>query len=168
MERTVIGTAWVVVVGLAAWAGQPEGERKVPLDKVPKAVMDTVKARFPNAKLIGASTEKEGDKVLYEVELKFKGLHHDVTLETNGTMILIEREIAFKDLPKKAQKTLDKEHPKANYKLIEEVIKVKKGKETLEYFEAHIVTADKNVIEVSVFPSGKLKSAQPKSKAKGA
>ena len=54
-----------------------------------------VRARFPEARLIGASSEKDGDKLIYEIELEFKGLHHDVTLETNGALSLIEREIAF-------------------------------------------------------------------------
>jgi hypothetical protein len=166
MKRAWIGTALIVAWGLVVWAGPPEGEKKVPLDKVPKEVMDTVKARFPNAKLIGASSEKDGAKLVYEVELEYKGLHHDVTLEPSGTMLLIEREIAFKDLPKKVQKTLEKENPKAEYKLIEEVIKVRDSKETLEYYEAHVITADKKEVEVSVLPNGKLKPAAPDPKAK--
>jgi len=168
-KRAFIGIALVAACGLFVWAGQAAEEQKVPLDKVPKAVMDSVKARFANAKLIGASSEKDGDKLIYEVELEFKGLHHDVTLEPNGTMILIEREISFKDLPKKVQKTLETANPKATYKLIEEVIKVKDGKETLEYYEAHLLTADQKEIEVEVLPNGKLKTAdQPDSKARGA
>src|SRR5262245_41244806 len=47
-KRALLGTVLVVVFGLVVGAGQP-GEQKVPLDKVPKAVLDTVKARFPNA-----------------------------------------------------------------------------------------------------------------------
>src|SRR5262245_37045236 len=98
MAKRVLMGLCVAVFGVAVWAQtQPAGESKVPLDKVPKAVMDTVKARFPEAKLIGASSEKTDDKLIYEVELEFKGLHHDVTLEPNGTLLLIEREIAFKN-----------------------------------------------------------------------
>src|SRR5947209_5648528 len=40
-------------------------EEKVPLDKVPKAVIEAVKKRFPRAELVGASTEKTGDKTVY-------------------------------------------------------------------------------------------------------
>jgi hypothetical protein len=167
VTRKLCGAALAVALGvvvLAAPQQPPGGEQKVDLDKVPRVVMDTVKARFPNAKLIGASSEKTGDKLVYEVELEFKGLHHDVTVEANGTLILIEREIAFKNLPKAVQETLNKEQPKAKYQLIEEVIQVKDGKETLEYYEAHIEGKDKTTIEVSVFPDGKLKPAAPAEK----
>src|SRR6266545_7391671 len=100
MTRTLTAVVVALGLGLGAWAAPQVVEQKVPLDKVPRAVMDSVKARFPDAKLIGASSEKDGDKLVYEVELEFKGLHHDVTLEADGKLILIEREIAFKDLPK--------------------------------------------------------------------
>ena len=44
-------------------------------------------------------------------------------------------------------------------------IKVKDSKETLDYYEAHLVTADKKEIEVEVFPNGKIKPpAPPKAK----
>jgi hypothetical protein len=158
MMRTVGGAALAVALGVVVWAAPQGGEQKVPLDKVPKAVMDSVKARFPDAKLIGASSEKTGDKLVYEVELEFKGKHHDVTVETDGKIVTIEREIAFKELPKVVQKTLNKAHPKAVFKIIEEVIHVKDGKEKLEYYEAHIEGADKKEVEVIVLPDGKIKA----------
>ncbi len=163
MNGSRIVASLVITICLSAAAAQ-DGEKTLPLDKVPKAVMDTVKAKFPNAKLIGASSEKDGAKVVYEVELEFKGLHHDVTLEANGTLFLVEREIAFKNLPDPVQKTLNKEHPGAKYKLIEEVIKVKDGKESLEYYEAHILKADNSTMDVEVLPSGILKKAEAKTK----
>src|SRR5262249_52002850 len=163
MTKRAVGSMVLIIAFGVITSAQ---ETKVPLDKVPKAVMDAVKARFPNAKLIGASSEKDGDKLIYEVELEHKGLHHDVTLEPGGKLLLIEREIAFKDLPNKVQATLDKEHPKAKYKLIEEVIKVAGDKEKLEYYEAHLETGDKKEVEVSVLPDGKLKTAEAKKEEK--
>jgi hypothetical protein len=146
-----------VLVAAVLVANVPAGEEKVPLDKVPKAIMDAVKVRFPGAKLIGATTEKDGDKVVYEIELQFKGLHHDVTYEPGGKLLLIEREIAFKDLPRAVRSTLSRKYPKATYKLIEEVIKVKGDKEMLEYYEAHLQTADKESVEVEIGLDGKIK-----------
>src|SRR5262249_51522513 len=87
--------------------------------------------------------------------------------EPGGKLLLIEREIAFKNLPKAVQKTLNKAHPKAVYKLIEEVISVKDGKETLDYYEAHIEGADKKEVEVVVLPDGKLKEPAKIEEKKG-
>ena len=54
--------------------------------------------------------------------------------------------------------TFKKKYPKAKFGIIEEVIKVTDGKETLDYYEAHLITADKKKIEVEVLPDGKFKS----------
>jgi len=106
-----------------------------------------------------ASKEEADGKMVYEVTLKQDGKNIDVTITPAGTITLIEKEVVFKDLPKPVAETLDKKYPKANYKLIEEVIKITDGKETLEYYEAHLVTADNKPIEAEVLPDGKLKSA---------
>ncbi len=165
--RKLIGATLVAVLCLVAWVGAREGgEQKVPLDKVPKAILDNVKTRFPGAKLLGASSEKEDGKVVYEIELTYKDLHHDVTYAANGTLILIERAIAFKNLPKVVRTTLEKEYPKATYKIIEEVIKVAGGKEMLDFYEAHLQTADKKTIEVEILPNGKIKKPAAKPELK--
>ncbi len=58
MRTLVIGTlglALLALVGLtAAWADEGK-EEKVPLDKLPKAVTDAVKAKFEGAELVSAS-----------------------------------------------------------------------------------------------------------------
>src|SRR5262245_32039576 len=89
---------------LAAAAVSPADEEKVPLDKVPKAVLESVKGRFKDAELKGATKEKEDGKTVYEVTIKFKGHNVDVTVTPDGDIILIEKEIAAKDLPKAVAK----------------------------------------------------------------
>jgi hypothetical protein len=131
-------------------------EEKVPLDKVPKVVLDAAKKRFPNAEAIEASKETEDGKTVYEIELRENGKKLDVTLTADGTIILIERQIDAKDLPKAVVEAIDKKYPKATFKIIEEVIKVKDGKETLDLYEALLVTADKMKVEVKVAPDGKI------------
>src|SRR5262249_33197974 len=113
-------------------------EEKVPLDKVPKAVIDSVKKRFPKAALVGASTEKVGDKTIFEIEIKEAGKTIDVTLTPEGAITMIEKEIAITELPKGAKEAVEKKYPKATWKLVEAVIKVEDGKEKLAYYEAHL------------------------------
>jgi hypothetical protein len=138
------------------------GEEKVPLDKLPKAVVEAVKKRFPKAELKGASKEKEGDKTAYEVSVKEAGKNVDVTLTPEGEITLIEKEIAFKDLPKAVAAAYEAKYPKATYKIVEEVIQVKGGKETLGYYEALLVTADKKTLEIEMTPDGKVKNVEEK------
>jgi hypothetical protein len=145
----------VAVLVLAAVARSDE--EQITLDKVPKPVLEAAKKRFPKAEVKGASKEGEGDKLVYEVTLKQDGKNIDVTITPAGKITLIEKEVAFKDLPKAVAETFEKKYPKATYQIIEEVIKVEGGKETTEYYEAHLTTADKKVVEAEVLPDGKLK-----------
>ncbi len=131
-----LAMAVVASIVLAAPARADDGEEKVPLDKVPKAVLEKVKKRFPKAEVKEASKEVADGKTVYEVTLKQDGKNIDVTLTPEGEITTIEKEIAFKDLPKAVAETFEKKYPKATYTIVEEVIKVKDGKETLEYYEA--------------------------------
>ncbi len=137
-------------------------EEKVPLDKVPKAVLEAAKKRFPKADIVGASKEGEDGKTVYEVELKEGGKTIDVTLTPEGTITLIEKQIDAKDLPKAVAETLDKEYPKAKLKIVEEVTAVKDGKEVVDFYEALLATADKKEIEVQIAADGKVKKVEEK------
>ena len=136
-----------------------DNEEKVPLDKLPKAVSEAVQKRFPKLELKEASKEKDGNKVLFEVSLKKDGKNIDVTVTEAGTITLIEQEIEFKDMPQAVKKTFEEKYPNAKYEIVETVTKVADGKESLEYYEAKLVAADKKKWEVEVLPDGKLKGA---------
>jgi hypothetical protein len=145
-----------VVVGMSLVRAD---EEKVPLDKVPKVVVEAVQKRFPKLEITGASKEKEGDKRVYEVSLKKDGKNIDVTVTEAGAITLIEEELAFKDLPKEVAKTFEEKYPTAKYEIVESVTKVADRKETLQYYEATLVAADRTKWEVEVLPDGKFKSA---------
>ena len=152
----------VALFVLVATVRADDGEEKVPLDKVPKAVLETVKKRFPKAEVKEASKEVTDGKTFYEVTLKQDDKNIDATLTPEGEITTIEKEIAFKDLPKAVAETFEKKYPKAKYTIVEEVIKVKDGKETLEYYEALLVTADKKTFEAEVLPDGQFKGETEK------
>ena len=153
--RVILGMT-VILVGVVLVRAD---EEKVPLDKVPKVVVAAVQKRFPKLEITGASKEKDGEKLVYEVSLKKADKNIDVTVTEAGVITLIEEEIAFKDLPKVVAKTFDEKYPSAKYEIVESVTKVTDGKEILEYYEARLVAADKKKWEVEVLPDGKFKSA---------
>ncbi len=137
-------------------------EEKVPLEKVPKAVLEAAKKRFPKAAVIGASKETEKDKTVYEVELKDAGKTIDVTLTPEGVITTIEKQIDAKELPKAVTDALEKKYAKATFKTLEAVYSVKDGKEALDYYEVLLVTAEKKTIEVEIFADGKIKAEEEK------
>jgi len=159
--RSLIWLEVAVVLGLGGAGGARADEEKVPLAKVPKEVMDAVKARFEGAKLLGASTEKEDGKTVYEVSLTYKGHHHDVTVQPDGKIISIERTIPAKDLPKAVAEALAAKYPKATYKTVEELLK---GDGKLHAYEVLLETAEKKKLEVVLDPDGKVLKVEKKGK----
>jgi hypothetical protein len=159
--RTLI--AWrcaAAVLALAVVAvGARADEEKVPLDKLPRAVADAVKAKFPGAELVGASREVEKGETLYEVSLKYKGHNHDVTLKQDGTLVGVEKEITARDLPRAVSDALAAKYPRATFKKVEEITEGKKVT-----YEVLLVTADKKTLEVVLDPTGKVVKEEPKGK----
>lgn len=160
MRSKLTGFALTTLAAVVLLAGARADEEKVSLDKVPKAVMDSVKARFPGAKLLGASTEKDGDKVVYEMSLTYKKHHHDVTVQPDGKILDIEKEIARKDLPKAVRETLAAKYAKADYKRVEEL---SKGDGKIHAYEVLLITGD-TVVEVVLDPAGKILKEEKKKK----
>lgn len=169
MSRTWAAVA-VVMLTVAGGRAAEDKEEKVPLDKLPKAITDAVKKRFPKAEVVEAAkeTSKDGDKekVEYEVSIKDGTTKIDVMLTPEGGITLIEKEIATKDLPKAVADALAEKYPKATFTTVEELIKVTDGKETLDVYEVLLVTADKKTIEVTLSAAGKITETEDKTDEK--
>jgi hypothetical protein len=153
------GTAVMVLLSFAvARAGEEKAvvEEEIAIDKVPKLVLDAVKARFKGAEVTGAAKEMDGGKLVYELSLKDKGKKIDVILTPEGAIVLFEKEIAREDLPKPVAKALEDKYAKATYKIVEEVIKNEEKKEKLAFYEVLLVTADKKMLAVHVSTEGKI------------
>jgi hypothetical protein len=139
-----------------------DDEEKVALDKLPKAVVDAVKGKFPSAKLVGASKEKEDGKVVFEIAIKNGVQNIEVTVAPDGKIVSIEKEITAKDLPKAVAEALEKKYPKATIKKLEEIHKDDK----LIKYEALILTSEKKTLEVCFDPSGKFLTEEKKDNEK--
>lgn len=158
MRRFLSGLVVVVLFGAAVRAD----EEKLSVDKLPKAVLDAVKARFPGAELTGGGKETEDGKTFYEVTIKHDGAKIDVTVTPEGAITTIEKELAAKDLPAAVTKALEDKYPKATHKIREAVIKVEKGEEKLAYYEVLLVTEKKKTWEVQVAADGKVVKEEEK------
>lgn len=135
---------------LAAVPAAMANEEKVPLDKVPPAVTRAVKARFPGATLKQAEKEVDDGKTIYEINLEHAGSKIDVSLQEDGTIVSIEKEIAAAALPKPVSDALGVKYPKGTIKKAEDV--TEDGK---HLFEVILNVGDKQR-EVVLDPSGKI------------
>ena len=164
MKTAVCGLT-VVVLSLVGVFALSADEEKVPLDKVPKAVIDAVKKRFPNAEMTGAEKETEDGKTNYEIAIKDNGTKIDVEVTADGVITEIEKTMNVSDLTKAVTETLNGKYPGSTLKKAEQIFKVAEGKETLEHYEVVLVTPDKKKFEVCVSPEGKIvKEEEKKSK----
>lgn len=62
-------------------------EQKVPVDKLPPAVVDTVKKELPNGTITEAETKKKHDKLIYEMDVKSGDTVYEVQTKEDGTFI---------------------------------------------------------------------------------
>jgi hypothetical protein len=152
--RAFVGLC-VGVVGLVVLTAGARAGDKVPLDKVPKAVSDAIKGRFPDAEVTSVEKETEDGAVVYDVELKHKGVKHEMDIKEDGTILEIENEIPAKNLPEAVSKAIEAKYPKSTIKEAMEVNKVSGKDEKLDHYEVTLETAEKKSIEVTVSLDGK-------------
>jgi hypothetical protein len=149
--RQWIGIATFGLLGLVTVGGARADEEKVPLDKVPAAVMNAVKKKFPAAKIEEATKEVEDGKTTYEIGIEQD--EHDITvsLKEDGTILEIEKEIAVKDLPSAVTGAIAAKYPRATLKKAEEVTKGEKVT-----YEVIVVPESKKAREVVLDRAGKI------------
>ena len=159
--RTIMRAALVAALAGLGFAARAD-EEKVPLDKLPKAISRAVKKRFPKGEMKEAAKETENGKTVYEVTVKDDGHSIDASFTAEGKLIGLEKEIEAKDLPKAVADALAAKYPGAKHKRVEEVIKVTDGKESLEYYEVLVETADGKKVEAEVTADGTVKKTEDK------
>ena len=134
--------------------GKKEPEAK-DLDKIPKAVMDALKAKFPKARI--TQWVKHEVMGVYDIEFTVDGVHGEAEIKVDGTYVKHEKEIVAKDLPEAVKKAVDAKYPKATLKKIKEITVVKDKKEMVGEYEIILESADQQLlVELLVDPDGKI------------
>jgi len=155
--RTAFNRLWLVAaVWLALFSVAAAEQEKIPLDQVPKPVIDAVKAKFPKGELTGAEKETEGKKVTYEVKLLDKKRKFEVIAAPDGKVLAVEKVLEPSELPKPVTETLDAKYPKSKIKKAEEVVANEKTT-----YEVVLITAESQTVKLIFDAKGKL--IEPKS-----
>jgi len=126
------------------------------LDKIPKMVMDALKAKFPKAEIQMWTEEKEGEIMVWDIEFKQESRKFEADIKEDGTYINYEKAIEAKDLPKVVSDAIMKKYAKATLKEIMEETEVKGNDEKLSAYEVVLVTAEKKEVELRLSPNGKI------------
>ncbi len=123
---------------------------------LPKKVMNSFNARFPQALITQQTREMEEGKEVYDIEFTQAGIKFEADLFADGSISNWEREVTVKELPAAVRKAAEQRYPGATLREIMSVTGVKVGKETLEGYEILLVATDKKEYEVTISPDGKV------------
>ena len=154
-KSSVFNGAVALVWFIGAWEVRAQ-EEAVPPDKIPRAVMEALLAKFPMAKIDKCTKAKEGNDVVYDIEFKQVARKCEADIKENGTYINYEKAIEVKDLPKAVRDAIEKRYPKATLTEVMEETEVMGKDKKLSAYEVVLVTADKKDVEVRVSPDGKI------------
>ncbi len=135
-------------------------EESIPLDKLPKAATETLKAKFPRLKMAEAVKDTTDGEVTYQVTLRRKDKDVDVTLTEEGQITLIEREIDENQFPPKAKRAIRALHPHATFDWFAEVTDFEEDEHGKKYFEAVLILPTKKKVSISVTAEGEILSEE--------
>ena len=139
-----------VTIPLLFLAGHAFGaERRVKMENLPPAVQRTVREQSKGATLRGLAEEVENGKTYYEAELQVNGHNRDVLIDTAGSVVEVEEEVALDSVPAPARAALEKHAAKGKIVGVESVTKAN----SIVAYEAKIKMAGKTS-EFSVSPDG--------------
>ena len=138
-----------LVTGLAVLTSAQAQEKKIKREDLPPAVEKTVVAQSQSATIKGFSSEVEGGKTLYEVELTMNGHGKDISMDKDGKIVEVEEEVTMDSLPPQVKAGLTKA---AGSGTITKVESLTKGVKLVAY-EADVKNGSKRS-EVQVGPNG--------------
>jgi len=124
-------------------------EKKIRRDRLPPAVEKTVVAESQGATIKRFSTEVEGGRRLYEVEMIKNGHHKDVSMDRDGVVVESEEEVSMDSLPATVQAALKEAAGTGKIEMVESL--TKNGK--LVAYEGHVKRGLKRS-EIQVGPQG--------------
>jgi outer membrane lipoprotein-sorting protein len=139
-------------------------EENVALDKLPKAVTEAARKRFPGKALGSAVLARPGSEwlrpdqkqALYILVLSNGRLRIVPSVTPGGEVTEILNEIKATDLPKAARETLDKDFPGETVAEVLQFIRVKGGKEELEHIKVFLSAPGSRTRVLLFSPEGKF------------
>lgn len=116
MFHGLLSAAFVLALACPTFA---ESE-KIGADKLPKAVVETLKAQFPKGQWKEAEKCTKDGKTLYEVEFTIDGVEHEAMFTETGKLLEYCKEMKVKDLPKSVTSAIEAKYPKSSIKEADE------------------------------------------------
>lgn len=108
---------------VAAVAGLAVAAKSIEVKDLPPAVQKTVQEQSKGAEIKNIAKEKEKGAWHYEVETMLNGKHRDFNVAENGTLIVVEEEIAISNIPAAAKSAIEKKVGTGKLTMVETITK---------------------------------------------
>jgi hypothetical protein len=126
------------------------------LEKIPPAVMDALKVRFPDADIKKWTKEEEGEIFVFDIEFEQNGWKFEADIKEDGSIHNWEKALEEKDLPDMVKEAAETAYPGATIVEIMVITAVTGGEEALEGYEIVLQPADADEVEIMVAPDGAI------------
>jgi hypothetical protein len=80
--------------------------------QAPKAVVDAVKAQYPEARILGVRKHANDRENLYIVTAQTRNQSIQLTLRPDGTIVATAKEIAIRELPAAVERAVRAQYPR--------------------------------------------------------
>jgi hypothetical protein len=124
----------------------------VQIQDLPKAVVEALKAKFPDAQMEKAKKKVADGKEFLAISLTTKGTARNVTLTPKGKIVELKTVIPAAQLPAKVTEALYASYPNSTAKKAQKVTAYKEEKS----FQVELITADKQTKKLVVNADGKI------------
>jgi uncharacterized membrane protein YkoI len=155
--------ALLCLLGLTSGRAESRTQERDLESKLPAAVKNTFRARFPAAKIEKLDVEEENGVTVYDLEFQDGTVEKEADITAEGTLLEVTVVIDEKDVPEAAMKPIRKAAEGAKMKRIERIeirCEVKNGKtNTLPKAVTHYaveLSKGNNTAEIVVAPDGKV------------
>lgn len=160
--RAYLFVAAAALLTVLATAGRTHAQAQaqsqsqtIPVAEAPKAVIDAVKAKFPDAEIQKAKKKVENGKTFFGIGLTSKGTERSLTLTEKGKIVEAKSVVAASALPAKVAEAVYAAYPNSTTKKAQKVTAYKEEKS----FKVEVVTSDKQTKTIVLDAEGKVLSA---------
>jgi hypothetical protein len=150
MKRNRMLVYSVVALALLFAGNTLAREKRLKKSDLPAAVQKTADEQSEGATVRGYSSEVDGGRLQYEVEIVVKGHSRDVIIAPDGSILTVEEQVDLDALPAAVREGLHKKAGTGTITKVESITKLGK----LVAYEAQVRTGSKRS-EIQIGPDGK-------------
>lgn len=121
MNRTRIIAG--IALGLIVSVGAQAEEKKIKQSNLPAAVQKTAAENTSGATVTGYTSDKVEGVMVYQMNLTSDGKARSVVMDPQGTVVSVEQEVAWTDLPETVQKNFTGVQGKGKFEAVSTITK---------------------------------------------